>query len=271
MTTENTPHRIFVLSDSIGTSGEQLSRKIMSQFRQANLDLQVISHVREISHLQPIVEQVAAAQGTLVNTLINPQLTQTLHSLAKTYDVYVVDIVSDFLERLSTVTGMQPEGKPGLYRELHAAYFRRIAAIEFTLGHDDGVNFKGWSAADIVLTGVSRVGKTPLSMYLAMLGWKVANVPLAVGVMPHDELFAIDRERVIGLTIDPDKLLQHRQIRQQSLGVSGKSDYNNLAKLYDEIDYARKIFRRGGFRVLDVTNMPIEASADKIVNWVTRH
>jgi len=266
-----TSHKIFVLSDSIGTSGEQLSRKVMSQFREAKLDLQVISHIRNIEQLEPIVKQVAEVQGTLVNTLMNGELSHALHELAQQYQLYVVDIVTDFLSRLSAVTGIPPEGKPGLYRELHAAYFRRIEAIEFTLGHDDGVNYKGLSKAEVVLTGVSRVGKTPLSMYMAMLGWKVPNVPLAMAVTPPDELFQIERERVIGLTIDPDKLLQHRQHRQQSLGVSGKSDYNNLAKLYDELDYARKIFRRGGFRVLDVTNMPIEASADKIVNWVTRH
>ena len=136
--------------------------------------------------------------------------------------------------------------------------------------HDDGKNPAGWLQADIVLTGVSRVGKTPLSMYLAVLGWKVANVPLVMQLPPPPELFQLDRHRVIGLTIDPGKLVSHRQQRQQRLGVPGPSNYSNPVKLFEEVEAADQIFRRGRFAVLDVTDKPIETSADDVIKLITR-
>ena len=136
---------------------------------------------------------------------------------------------------------------------------------------DDGKNPEGWSEAEIVLTGVSRVGKTPLSMYLAVLGWKVANVPLVMGISPPLDLFHLNPNRVVGLTIDPTKLLMHRQQRQRRLGTLGNSPYADPVKLFEEVEVADRIFARGGFLVLDVTDKPIEASADDVIKLITRH
>ena len=139
------------------------------------------------------------------------------------------------------------------------------------MAHDDGKNQQSWSEAEIVLTGVSRVGKTPLSMYLAVLGWKVANVPLVMELPPPAKLFELDRRRVIGLTIDPDKLLAHRRQRQRCLGTAGPSPYANAVKLFEEVETADKIFKQGGFSVLDVTDKPMETSAEDVIKLVTRH
>jgi len=145
-----------------------------------------------------------------------------------------------------------------------------VAAIEFAMAHDDGQNRDGWPQAEIVLTGVSRVGKTPLSMYLSILGWKVANVPLIKGISPPLELFQLDHRRVIGLSIEPGQLVIHRQQRQRRLGAPGPSDYTDPAAINEELEVARQLFQRGRFTVVDVTDKPIETSADEIIERVTR-
>lgn len=269
MTTSRPSHQLFIVSGSIGTAGERIARKVMSQFREADLDLTMISHVKNEAQIDTLLDNVQQVNGTIVQTLVNPSLNAYLKQQAATRRIYVVDVVSDLMFRLRDVLGQSPTGKPGLYRDLHADYFRRIEALEYTMAHDDGVSYQDWHNAEIILTGVSRVGKTPLSIYLGMLGWRVANAPIVPGVPPRPELFEVERHRVIGLMIDPSQLVHHRHHRQANLGM-GKSDYYDLTKLYEELDEAKKVFRKGGFRVLDVTNKPIEASADKIVHWITR-
>jgi regulator of PEP synthase PpsR (kinase-PPPase family) len=139
------------------------------------------------------------------------------------------------------------------------------------MAHDDGKNIQGWPQAEIVLVGVSRVGKTPLSMYLAVRGWKVANVPLVPDVSPPSKLFELDRRRVVGLTIEAGQLIDHRQQRQRSLGVSGAgSAYVDPAKMYEEVETARKLYRRNGFAIVNITDKPIEESADEVIALVTR-
>jgi regulator of PEP synthase PpsR (kinase-PPPase family) len=142
------------------------------------------------------------------------------------------------------------------------------------MAHDDGAHPQGWPQAEIVLVGVSRVGKTPLSMYLSVLGWKVANVPLVPelrqSLRSPPELFELDRRRVIGLSIEPGQLLAHRQQRQRRLGALGPSAYSDPGAIYEESEAARQIFARGRFSVIDVTDKPIETTADEIVERVTR-
>jgi hypothetical protein len=145
-----------------------------------------------------------------------------------------------------------------------------VAAIEYSMKHDDGQHPEGWLEAQIVLLGVSRVGKTPLSMYLSVLGWKIANIPLVLGITPADELFELPRKRVVGLKIDEAKLMAFRQQRQRRLGVSGPSGYINPQKIFEELEYAEKIFRKGGFSTIQVTDKPIETSADEVIRLITR-
>ena len=134
----------------------------------------------------------------------------------------------------------------------------------------DGQNPDGWSEAEIVLVGVSRVGKTPLSMYLTVLGWRVANVPLVPNLDPSPELFRLDPRRVIGLTMEPGQLVFHRQQRRRRLGATGLEAYTDPVAIYEELEAARKIFRRHGFSVIDVTDKPIEASANQVIDLITR-
>jgi regulator of PEP synthase PpsR (kinase-PPPase family) len=134
---------------------------------------------------------------------------------------------------------------------------------------DDGQNPQDLAKAEIVLVGVSRSGKTPLATYLSVLGWRVANVPLIKGFDPPEELFQIERRRVVGLNIEPDQLLIYRKDRQRRMGNPGPDEYTNLASIYEEVEAARRMFRKHGFTVIQVTDRPIEASAARIMALFT--
>ena len=179
------------------------------------------------------------------------------------------DLVGDLSDYLSNLLNTKPISKPGLYRLSNIAYFQRVEAIDFTLKVDDGQNPERITQADIVLTGVSRTGKTPLSVYLAMFGWKVANVPLIPGIEPPVELFKADPSRVFGLNISSIYLISQRANRVKSLHMDVDTDYINAKKVGEELTYARRIFEKGGFTEIQITNKPIESSANEILNLLT--
>jgi regulator of PEP synthase PpsR (kinase-PPPase family) len=181
-----------------------------------------------------------------------------------------VDLMGPIMEWVAKKLGTRPKAQPGLYRHLHAEYFERVSAIDFTMAHDDGKNPEGWPQAHAVLVGASRVGKTPLSLYLAILGWKIANYPLVPQVPIPESLFSLDPQRVIGITVEPDQLLQYRTSRQQQLGAPGPSSYADTEAVYEEVEQARKVFRKGGFKVLNMTDKTIEQGADEILRHLSR-
>lgn len=267
---KNIPPPIYIVSGNVGALGEQAVRTIVPQFPGVDVPIEMVTQVHDLAQIEAVVEEAARTGGTIVHTLTNSALRYQMIELARKRNVTAVDLVGPLIERLAELLGQEPVGKPGLYRQMNLAYFKRVEAIDFTLAHDDGKNFQGWAEAEIVLVGPSRVGKTPLGLFLSMKGWKVANVPLVPGVPPRPELFDLDRRRVIGLKIDPAELLAHRQYRQSSLGVGGQSDYDDPVKLYEEVEVAQQVFRRGGFKVIDVTNKPIETSAAQVITAVTR-
>jgi regulator of PEP synthase PpsR (kinase-PPPase family) len=262
---------IFIVSGGVGASGEQLVRTALAQFKGVGVPVVIVPHVREAAQVEKAVERAAESGGAIVHTLVDEEMRQTLVRLARERNVEAIDAIGRLLSHLSAMLEQEPMGQPGLYRQLRQAYFDRVEAIEFTMAHDDGKNTQGWSEAEIVLVGVSRVGKTPLSMYLAVRGWKVANVPLVADVPPPPKLFELDKRRVVGLTIEPGQLIDHRQQRQRNLGVSGSgSAYVDPTRLYEEVETARKLYRRSGFAVVNITDKPIEESADEVIALVTR-
>jgi hypothetical protein len=262
--------RIYLVSGGMGASGEQLVRTLLAQFPESQASVINVPRVRRVEQVADVVARAADSSGIVVHTLVDAQLREALIRLAGERGVVSIDLAGELLARLSDVLGQEPIGRPGLYRQLHRAYFQRVEAIEFTMAHDDGAHPQGWPQAEIVLVGVSRAGKTPLSMYLSVLGWKVANVPLVRELPPPPELFELDRRRVIGLSIEPGQLLAHRQQRQRRLGALGPSAYSDPEAIYEESEAARLVFARGRFSVIDVTDKPIETTADEVVERVTR-
>jgi len=174
-------------------------------------------------------------------------------------------MAGDLIDYLTEELDDEPLNQPGLYRRLNLEYFDRLESIDFAISNDDGLNIHNIREADIVLAGVSRTGKTPLSVYLAMHGWKVSNVPLVLGIDPPEELFKVDAKRVFGLTTSMNQLLSHRRKRIQDYEHVSNSDYVNPRSVRMEMDFAHAIFKRGGFSVISVTHKPIESVANEIL------
>ncbi len=260
---------VFVVSGSAGASGSRLANTALAQFLAAETPVLVVPEVRTDAQLQAVVDQAAAQGGLIAHTLVDAGLRARLADLARARGVAAVDLIGPLLDELARLLDQQPAGQPGLYRRLHEEDVKRIEAIEFTVAHDDGKRAHNLAQAEIVLIGVSRVGKTPLSIYLSTMGWKVANVPLIKGVTPPPALFEIDRRRVIGLTVEPGQLIAYRQRRGQHLGLPGGS-YTDPAALFDELEFARALFRRHGFASVDMTDKPVEEAASEIAGRMIR-
>jgi hypothetical protein len=201
--------------------------------------------------------------------MVDPELRNKLNVLCKTHDVRCIDFMGELAAYLEEQLDIEPLQHPGLYRKINQEYFERIEAIEFSLSHDDGMGHEKLHNAEIILTGVSRVGKTPLSIYLAMFGWKVANVPLVKGIQPPDELFEVDPSRVFGLHIGIPQLISHRKKRMESWINHQNKLYIDENSVKEEIRHAMFVFERGGFTVLTVTNKPIESTANEILNLIS--
>jgi regulator of PEP synthase PpsR (kinase-PPPase family) len=261
---------IYVLSGGTGASGEQLVRTVLAQFRDNEASVRIVAHLRQPEQIIQAVNEAARHAGLIAHTLVDPHLRQTLIEEAEQQGVPEIDLMGALLSQLGERLGQEPLAHPGLYRRLRQAYFDRVSAIEYTLSHDDGLRSEGWSGADAVLVGPSRVGKTPLSMYLAVLGWKVANVPLIPEVDPARALFQLDRRRVFGLLMEPGQLVYYRTRRQGRMGARGLGDYADANKIHLEIEAARTLYRRSGFTTLDVTDRPIEATADTVIDRITQ-
>lgn len=262
--TQSTP-TIYIVSGGIGASGEQIVHTMLAQFPEDTVHVITIGNVRLPEEIEAVIQQAQPSGSLVAFTLVDFSLREFLIQRASQLNVEVIDLMGPLIEWVSQKTGVQPSGEPGLYRQLHRDYYDRIAAIDYAMAHDDGKNPEGWPQAEAVLVGVSRVGKTPLSLYLAVLGWKVANYPLVPQLPVPEKLFSLDANRVFGLTIEPGQLLQFRQARQKRLGTTGTSTYVDPQSIYDEINAAMKIFRRGKFKIIDMTDKTIEMGADEVI------
>jgi regulator of PEP synthase PpsR (kinase-PPPase family) len=262
---------IFVLSGGVGSSGEQIVRTVLAQFPDASMTIEVFPKVITKKQVHDILKRAVAEGAVVTHTFVDEKLRQAVSKSASKLELEAIDLVGPLMEKLSKRLKQEPIGKPGLYRQLYKTYFNRIDAMDYALNHDDGKNKVGWKDAEIILLGASRVGKTPISLYLSVLGWKVANIPIIAGIQPREEFYKLDPRRLIGLTITPSELVQHRNHRQKLLGVSGRnSNYTDPIKVYEELESIEKFLRRNGISIIDVTGKPIESSADEVIRIVRR-
>lgn len=264
------PPTIMILSGGIGASAEQVVHTALAQYPRDAVRVITNGSVRRLEQVSEALAQAQALDALVVYTMVDPALHDHLRAEARQLGVPAIDLMGPLMAWVTDRLGLPPKAQPGLYRQLHREYFDRVSAIDFALAHDDGKNSDGWAQAEAVLVGVSRSGKTPLSVYLAVLGWKVANYPFVPGAPIPEKLFELDRRRVIGLTIEPGQLLQYRLRRQQQLGVPGPSKYIDPQAVFEELQEAEKIFRRSGFTIVNMTDKTIEMGADEIIRRLNR-
>lgn len=256
---------IFVISGGIGASGEQVVHTLLAQFPVDAVRVTTIGNVRYPEQITNALLQAQKVDALVVHTLVEPLLHDHLLYESQRLNVQALDLMGPIMSWVTEKLGMAPKAQPGLYRQLHMEYFERVSAIDFTMTHDDGKNPDGWSQANAILVGVSRVGKTPLSVYLAVLGWKVANVPLVSQIPVPEGLLLLNPQRIIGLTVEPNQLLQYRRRRQKQLGAPGLSVYDDPSAIYGEVEDALNLFHRNHFKIIDMTEKTIEQGADEIV------
>ena len=257
---------IFVVSDSTGETAERVVRAALLQFPDHRVRVRLFTRVRDPDAVADVIRKAVEHNAMLVFTLVRPELREHFHELARENDLETVDVIGSLIHKVGAFLEADPLNIPTGQMPLSEEYFRRVEAIEFAVKSDDGKEPRNLRKADLILTGVSRTSKTPLSTYLAGRGLKVANVPLVLGVEPPKELYEVPGHKVIALTIDVDPLLEIRKQRLQQLGMPGDASYGMREHVRAELEHAHGIFRgHPEWMIVDVTNRAIEETATIIL------
>lgn len=257
---------IFIVSDGTGRTASQALKAALVQFESVEVQTYLRPNVRTEQQVLEIISEAHKFNGVIIHTIVSKKLRHLILEQGRLHDLNTIDLMGPLLARLSHHFDNSPSEKPGIFNKLNRAYFQRIEAVEYTLRHDDGQRTEELDKADIVLLGVSRTFKTPLSVYMAHKGWFVANVPIVLGIKIPDIVFKLPPERVFCLTTISRRLAELRQVRDKHLGgLTG--NYSNRVYVQNELDYALKIFRMNPkWTILNVTYKPIEEISSEILS-----
>ena len=259
---------VYILSDSIGETAEFVVKAVASQYDSGNVELRRVPFVSDVARIKDVLEEAATVNSIVAYTLVLPELRRAVEQEAARLNVPTADIMGPTMDAFARVMKIDPYLEPGRVRRLDEAYFKRIAAVEFAVKYDDGKDPRGLLLAEVVLIGVSRTSKTPLSMYLAHQRLLVANLPLVPEVEPPEELFWISPKKVIGLIIDPNQLRRIRQERLNALGLDAHASYASMERIVDELEHARRLMKQVGCTIFDVSNKAVEEVANNILQVV---
>jgi [pyruvate, water dikinase]-phosphate phosphotransferase / [pyruvate, water dikinase] kinase len=260
------PVELHVVSDSTGATAARLMLALEAQFPEQEFEEIRHPRVESVDDLRLAVSRAKGRPAVILYTLVTQELRDAMRALCRSAKLHYCDILGQPMEAVARVSGVAAKMTPGARHPLDSAYFKRMGAIEFAVKYDDGIG-SGLEEADIVLVGVSRTSKTPLSMYLGYLGYKTANVPLVRGIEPPAELFRVDPTKVIGLTLDAQRLAEIRQERVRWMRGSRRA-YAELLDVYEELEHAEAVHRRLGCPVLEVSEASIEETAHRIIRLV---
>jgi regulator of PEP synthase PpsR (kinase-PPPase family) len=264
--------QIYVVSGGSGETALRMVQAALTQFSKGEGSALVrrFQNVRSREDLDRVLQAAMDKQAVIIHTTVSREMREYLDERCSALLLTQVDLFGNLLDTLAHLLRERPEERPGSFHALGDKYFRRMEAIEFALKFDDGIDMAGLADADIVLVGISRTSKTPLSMYLAMEGYKVINVPLVPGVPLPPEILTVPQGRVVGLTIQADRLQEIRAYRLKRLGATGSADsYSDLGRILDELAYSDEVYRHHRrWPVLDVTGRSIEEIAGLVLDRV---
>lgn len=268
---DKTGRFVYILSDSFGETAERVVLACLAQFpRYSNLEIKRSTNVDNKTEVEKVLAEAKKAGAFVVYTIVLQELRHFVISQAEEMGVRAVDVMGPILHAFTDYLGQKPIYQPGLMHRLDEDYFKKIEAVEFAVKYDDGKDPRGFLLADIVLLGVSRTSKTPLSMYLANKRYKVANLPIVPELRLPKELSLIGKDKIIGLTISSNHLVDVRAERLRTLGLTGQATYALPARIEEEIEHANKVFEKLDCHVIDVTHRAIEETATKIIERVER-
>lgn len=256
--------RVYIVSDSLGETAERVAHGAAIQF-DAEVKIERVPYVVDREGIDRLVNRATRSGAIIVYTMVRPELREHLAQAAEARGIPHVDVMGPVLDALGGVLDSSPRLIPGLSHRLDHEYFARVEAVEFAVRYDDGKDPKGIRDADVVLLGVSRTSKTPVSMYLANHRLKVANVPLVPEVPVPGEVFREGRLKAVGLIIEPELLMSIRRQRLKSLGLGSSAQYATMERIMVELDYAWDIYNRLKCPVIDVSNHAVEETATRVL------
>lgn len=262
---------VYIVSDAIGQSAVNIARSALSQFPDLDYMIKDYTFISEIDEIDEIVEALKNEEkrSIVLHTFSNTEMAHYLDTESKGICEESYDILTPIVDRISKIVEQTPNAQSGmLNRRLDSTYFNRIEALEFAVNHDDGKEPKGFLEADIVILGISRTSKTPLSIFLANNNFKVANLPLVPESDLPEELWQVDPKRIIGLTNDVSILSEIRKERMISYGMNPETYYSNTDRIEAEIYYAQKLYKEIGCKVINVANRSIEETAGNIISYL---
>ena len=259
--------KVLIISDATGDTAQNLLNAALRQFEEPNVIIDVHARVRSEEAIEDILESAADSECLVLHSLVKTDHRKVLKRICSDLQMMEIDTIGPLVNHLSMMLHSEAVSLPGRQHQVDANYFRRIEAVEFAVKNDDGQHPRNLAKADVILVGISRTSKTPLSTYLAQRGLKVANVPLVMGIEPPSELFRIDQSRVFGLSIRAEALFRIRQARLQSLGMPSDSTYGMREHITSELTYSTQFFEANPhWPVIDVTDRAIEETAAEILS-----
>ena len=262
---------IYAISDSLGETAESVARATASQYDKEPIEIIRVPYIVSEQQIDEVLEDAKVGGHVICHTIVSISLRNYLHTKAKEYGVQAVDIMGPVLNAVGTIADTEPRMTAGMVHKLDQEYFKKVESIEFAVKYDDGKNPSGFAKADIVILGVSRTSKTPLSMYLAYKKIKAANLPLVPEVPLPEELFKIPPKKIVGLIIDPYKLNNIRSERLRTIGLEDEANYASVERINQELEYAKAIMRRLHCQVLDVSNKSIEETSSFVMQLIDRN
>lgn len=263
---------INLLSDSLGNTAEQVANAARAQFGLEEVVFKKFSFVQNEETLENAFVDIQVQENPIIlYTIVNCDLKEKIVKFSSENAISCVDLLTPTVNAIKETTKVEPYKETGRLRQLNSLYFKRVECIEFAVRYDDGKDPRGVLKADLVLLGISRTSKTPLSMYLANRNIKVCNIPLVPESVPPEEIFKVPSSRVVGLTNSPQKLNQIREERLMALGLPGGSSYSDMDRILEEIDYADNIMKKIGCLVIDVSNKAIEETAEIAISYLKKN
>ncbi len=262
--------RIFVASDSLGETAEMVARATAEQFKETEYEIKKYSYINNEEQIKEMIEEAMEGRSIVVFTTVLVNLRDQIIGDCQRHNIPYVDLLSPIIKIFEGVIGEKPVYEPGIIHKIDERYFRKIEAVEFAVKYDDGKDPRGVTKADVVIIGVSRTSKTPLSMYLAHKNIKVANIPLVPEVPVPDELYRVPLKKIIGLTTNPHKLEEIRIERLKALGLQNTATYANMERILEEIEYAERIMKKIGCPIIDVSNKAVEETANIILELINK-
>jgi len=261
---------VHLVSDSTGETLNAMAKAVVARFDGVIPIEHIYALVRSHKQMDRVLEEIAAAPGVVLHTIVDKELRAALEDGCRTLDVPQIGALDPLVGALSRYLGAALSTRVGAQHALDHEYFNRISALDFAMAHDDGQGTaEELERADVVLCGVSRTSKTPTCIYLAHRGVRAANVPLVPGQEDGERLVGLRNPLVVGLTVSPDRLVQIRRNRLDALNADRASSYVDHEAVRDETVKARRAFERRGWPVIDVTRRSVEETAAAIVNLLS--